>query len=251
MMTMIQVATLSQMSLPLPPRYAMVQPLGGGASGHVWQVHDRETDQDVAMKVPTLPAEGREAALLRFRGEFRLMQLVRHPHCCEGLAFGKLLDDRPYFTMELVGGPGLEGQGPLPPARVRELMGQLLSALGALHAQGYVHRDLKPANMRLTADGQLKLTDFGLSELAGRAGGPITGTLWYLAPEVIKRGPVDRRADLYALGAVAYELLTGQPPFVGARPVEVLQAHLTAPVVPLTIRCPDLDPTLALVVRRL
>ncbi|MEB3223354.1 MAG: AAA family ATPase [Candidatus Sericytochromatia bacterium] len=246
-----QAAPIAPMSLPLPPRYALIQPLGGGGYGRVWQVRDLEMGQDVAMKVPNLPDEGREAALLRFRREFRLMQLVRHPHCCEGLAFGELLDGRPFFTMELVEGPGLDGQAPLPGGRVRELMGQLLSALGAVHAQGYVHRDLKPANLRLTADGQLKLTDFGLAELAGRAGGPITGTLWYLAPEVIKRGPVDRRADLYALGAVAYELLAGEPPFVGGRAVDVLQAHLTAPVVPLTVRCPDLDPGLALVVRRL
>ncbi len=238
------------MTAPVANRYQVLGALGEGAMGRVCRALDLATGREVAMKVLALSATGpaRQAALLRFKQEFRLMTRVRHPHCCAVHEFGVLPDGRPYFTMELVEGHGLDELLPLSAARVREILAQLALALDAVHSLGLVHRDLKAANVRVTAEGVVKLMDFGLMEVAGHAGGAISGTLAYLAPEVVKRGPVDRRADLYALGALGYELLTGQPPFTGARPIDLLRAHVNERPVPPSLLVPGLDKVLELVV---
>lgn len=239
---------------PLANRYMVLGTLGAGAMGEVCRVLDLTSGRELALKVLTLPegqAVTRDGALLRFKQEFRLMTQVRHPRCCQVHEFGLLPDGRPYFTMELVEGQGLDEVGPLPPARVRELLAEILLGLDAVHALGLVHRDLKSANVRIGPDGHAKLMDFGLMEVAGQGGGQIAGTLAYLAPEVVKRGPVDRRADLYALGCLAYELLTGQPPFVRATPVEVLRAQVHELPIPLSLLVPAIPADLELVVRRL
>ena len=244
------------MTAPIANRYQLLGDLGEGAMGRVCRVLDLTTGRELAMKVQALPAmqarpPARQAAMLRFKQEFRLMTRVRHPNCCAVHDFGVLPDGRPYFTMELVPGHGLDELLPLPAARVREIVAQVALALDAVHALGLVHRDLKAANVRVTPEGVVKLMDFGLMEVAGHAGGQISGTLAYLAPEIVKRGPIDRRADLYALGALAYELLTGRPPFTAARPIDVLRAHVNETPVPPSLLVPGIDTTLELVVRTL
>lgn len=239
------------MALVLPARYVLIAPLGEGSTGSVFHVRDCARDIDVALKVAREQAPSRQNNLLLFRREFRWLMQIQHPNCCKGYEFDVLPDGRPYFTMELVHGTGLDQVGVLDGPRAIGMMAQLLAALGAVHAQGLVHRDLKPANIRLTPEGLVKLTDFGLVELAGRAGAPISGTLAYLAPEIIKRGPVDRRADLYALGAVIYELLTGQPPFRGQKASDVLQAHIRETPVRPSKRVSNLPGHLDLIVSKL
>lgn len=213
-------------------RYRILERLGEGAMGAVWLVEDEATAARLAMKVLGQAMGDGPAAKLQLKQEFRVMTQLRHPNCCAVYDYGQLPDGAPFFTMELVPGQGLDAALPLGPEELREALVQLALALSHVHQLGYVHMDLKPENVRLRPDGVLKLMDYGLMEPAGRSGGAIRGTLGYLAPEVIKRGPVDARADLYALGAVAYELWTGQTPFVRPNPLDVLRAHVQEEPVP-------------------
>lgn len=162
------------------------------------------------------------------------MTQLRHPNCCAVYDYGVAEDGEPYFTMEEVPGHGLDELLPLPAERIQPILTQLLLALGYIHQRGFVHLDLKAANVRVTPEGVLKLMDYGLMGLAGVSGGPIVGTIGYLAPEVIRRGPLDQRTDLYSLGVLLHELLTGRLPFLSEKPAEVLQAHLQTTPQPLS-----------------
>ncbi|MFP5500856.1 MAG: protein kinase domain-containing protein, partial [Candidatus Sericytochromatia bacterium] len=124
-------------------------------------------------------------------------------------------------------GQGLDELLPLAPDRATAILAALCRALAHIHRAGFVHCDLKPENIRVGEDGMVKLMDFGLMEVAGQSGGPIKGTLAYMAPEVAKRDRIDQRSDLYSLGAVAHHLLTGRPPFGGDDAIALLKAHLT------------------------
>lgn len=208
-------------------RYHVVSTLGEGGMGKVLAVKDTVSDREVALKL--LHASGAHA-LQQLKYEFWTMTRLRHPSTVEVYDYGLLPDGTPYFTMEIVHGASLERALPMPPRQVRDVLASLCRVLGYVHAQGYVHLDLKPENIRLLEDGRLKLMDFGLMERTGRTGGPIRGTLAYLAPEVARSARVDQRADLYSLGAVAYHLLTGRAPFEGDRAITLIKAHLESPV---------------------
>lgn len=215
----------------LANRYDVVRTLGEGGMGQVLLVKDTATDREVALKLirPDLasgdgPADRNLAR--RLQQEFWTMTRLRHPRTVEVFDYGILPDGTPYFTMEVVSGEEPALRLPLSPDALADLLAKICDALGYLHSLGFVHGDLKPANLRLTPDGDIKLMDYGLMERAGRNGGPIRGTPYYVAPEVVRGGPVDPRADLYSLGALAYHLLTGQPPFDGASTVEILRKHL-------------------------
>jgi tetratricopeptide (TPR) repeat protein len=210
----------------LDNRYQPQRVLGEGAMGQVLLVEDTLTRQHLALKIIASAAATDAKSVLQFQQEFRLMTRLRHPNCCAVTSYGLLADGAPYFTMEVVPGHGLDELLPMDAERFRAIFPQLLLALGYVHQQGFVHRDLKPANVRVKPDGTVKLMDFGLMEHAGRAGGAIVGTVPYLSPEIVKRGAVDARADLYSLGALAYEMLTGRAPFVRPTPMEVLRAHV-------------------------
>ncbi|MEB3329044.1 MAG: protein kinase [Candidatus Sericytochromatia bacterium] len=232
----------------LDNRYKIVRPLGEGAMGAVYQVEESATGQVLAMKVLGAQHQGGEKSYLQLKQEFRLMTRLRHPNCCAVYDYGLLESGAPFLTMELVPGHGLDELVPLPLDQVVPVLTQLCLALGYVHQLGYVHADVKSANVRVRPDGQVKLMDYGLMELAGHAGGPIRGTVGYLAPEVIKRGRVDRRADLYALGALAYEMITGQLPFRHEALLDLLRQHLNDPPEPPSGLRKGLDPTLEQVV---
>lgn len=235
----------------LANRYRTLQVLGEGAMGLVWQVEDTTHGQRVALKVISQNYGTTAKSVLQFKQEFRLMTLLRHPNCCAVYDYGVLSDGEPYFTMEEVPGHGLDELSPMPPERVRQVLPQLLLALGYVHQRGFVHRDLKSANVRVRPDGSVKLMDYGLMEYARRTGGLINGTPAYLAPEVIKRGSIDQRTDLYAVGVLAYEMLTGRVPFDHDAPLDVLRAHLEQPPVPPSAIVPGLDPALEAIVLKL
>ncbi len=210
-------------------RYRIVETLGEGGMGVVYLAEDTTAGRRVALKVMgkalTDGAAG-EDNLLRFKQEFRIMARLRHPNTCEVYDFGVLPDGRPYLTMEVVPGRGLDELIPLPPDQLMDVLRQVGLALGYIHQQGFVHLDLKPDNIRVREDGVVKLMDFGLMEVAGQALDAVRGTLMYLAPEVAKQDRVDQRSDIYSLGAVTYHLVTGRPPFEGATPLQYLRAHL-------------------------
>ena len=225
----------------LDNRYQPVKVLGEGAMGQVLLVEDTLTRQPLALKIISQATGVSEKSVLQFQQEFRLMTRLRHPNCCAVTSYGALGDGSPYFTMEVVHGHGLDELLPLEPARFREVFAQLMLALGYVHQQGFVHRDLKPANVRVKPDGTVKLMDFGLMEHAGRAGGPIVGTVPYLSPEIVKRGAVDARSDLYSAGATLYYLLTRQHLFLDFDPnkVNAYTMILEHPPVPLRVHRPD------------
>ncbi len=206
----------------LANRYDVLGTLGEGGMGQVLLVKDTATDREVALKTLKPGADGGKL----LQQEFWTMTRLRHPRTVEVFDYGLLPDGTPYFTMELVAGEELNRLAPLDPDTLPDLIAKVCDALGYIHAQGFVHGDLKPENLRLTAAGDVKVMDYGLMERSGRHGGAIRGTPYYVAPEVVRGGPVDQRADLYSLGAVAYHLLTGRVPFDGQTAVEIFKKHL-------------------------
>ena len=212
-------------------RYRLVRELGRGATGAVYLARDTELDRDVAVKLlhPHLAGAGSADALHQFFREARVMASLRHPNVVAVLD----MDQRSRrIVMELAGGGTLRDvlreRGPRPLRRTLEHLVQILSALAAAHARGIVHRDVKPANLMFrrhadTLGVEVMLGDFGIANLpdaSTAASSPSTpslrapvGTLGYMAPEQRRGGPLDTAADLYALGVVTYEMLTGQMPW--------------------------------------
>ena len=237
----------------LAKRYNPVRSLGEGAMGIVWLVDDLVERRQVALKAigRARGGEDRVRTALAFKQEFRLMTRLRHPNCCGVYDYGVLEDGAPFFTMEVVPGHGLDELLPLDPATLRDVLAQLLRALGHVHDLGLVHGDVKPQNVRVTPEGLVKLMDYGLMERAGRTGAAIRGTLAYLAPEVVRRATVDQRADLYAVGSLAYELWTGRPPFLKARPLDVLRAQVEERAQPIARLKQGLDEDLERLIMRL
>jgi serine/threonine-protein kinase len=221
-------------------RYAVVGLLGRGGFGDVYTAVQEPIGRLVALKLMR-PCHASDPTLReRFAREARLLARLTSRSAVTLLDFGADADGTPFMVLERVVGPTLEqavrAEGPLAPARVASLLREVLHALAEAHALGIVHRDLKPANVMLTRDAlgheTVKLLDFGVARslAAGEAGaeGAVVGTPSYMAPEQIRGEPVDGRADLYALGCLACTLLTGQPPFVAASPMELLLRQLEA-----------------------
>jgi hypothetical protein len=223
--------------------------VGRGAMGRVYRARQLALDRDVALKIlaPSLAADAE--FLRRFEREGRAMARLSHPGIV-GVYETGVRDDTPYLVLEYVDGAALRtimnGQ-PLRPDRVRDIATRLCGALAAAHRAGLVHRDLKPENVLLTPDGTVKLADFGLA-LPAEEQARLTrsdvrvGTPAYMAPEQLEaRGDVDARADLYAMGVMLYEMLTGRLP-VGR--FEKPSAHMpeAAPFDDLVLRLLERDP---------
>jgi dipeptidyl aminopeptidase/acylaminoacyl peptidase len=222
--------------------YEIIAPIGAGGMGEVFRAHDTRLGRDVAVKV--LPAEvgGRPDRLRRFAQEARAAAALSHPNVVA--VYDVHVDgDVPYVVSELLEGETLREallRGPLTPRRTIEIAMQVASGLAAAHQKGIVHRDVKPANIFLTADGRAKVLDFGLARIVEPgdsdevvtkvAGDPHTlpgtvlGTVGYMAPEQVRGEAVDARADVFALGAVCYEMLTARRAFTGETSVEVMAA---------------------------
>ena len=200
----------------------------------VWVGHDRLLDRRVAVKILHPEYAANEAFVARFRREAQAAANLNHPNVVDIYDWGR--DEGIYFiVMELIQGQNLRevlhSEGALEPRRVAEIAMSVAAALGAAHERGLVHRDIKPANVLLTPEGDAKVTDFGIarawddSDQLTRTGAVI-GTATYFSPEQAQGLTADGRSDLYALGVVMYELLTGVPPFVGESPVSVAYQHV-------------------------
>jgi serine/threonine protein kinase/cytochrome c-type biogenesis protein CcmH/NrfG len=217
-------------------RYRIVKRLGEGGMGVVYEAHDDRLDRIVAVKLMRDAALG-PATVERFWREARAAASISHPHICQIFELGEDAG-RPFIVMERLAGEPLAdrlARGPVPPRDAARLTLGLLDALDALHRRNVVHRDLKPSNVFLTAHG-VKLLDFGLARDMTALADPTTtrltnpglmvGTPQYMAPEQITGSPLDARADLFAAGAILFEMLSGQCAFSGASAVDVLQKVL-------------------------
>ncbi len=230
--------------------YHILEQIGAGGMGVVYRAHDERLDRDVALKV--LPADSfqDETARARLLREARTASRLNHPHICTVHEVGEA-DGQAYIAMELVEGHPLSVKllsGPLPAAEVLRLGLQLAEALAHAHDRGIVHRDLKSANVVITPEGRAKVLDFGLAKrMGGEAAadgatqsqisltqpGSVVGTLAYMAPEQLRGQPADARSDVWALGAVLYEMATGARPFQGQTGFELSSAIMNQPPAPL------------------
>ena len=214
-------------------RYRIAKEIGRGGMGTVYLGHDDVLDRDVAIKVvndPNLDEMGKDRVLR----EARLAGQLNHPNIVSIHDAGET-DGIAYIVMEFVEGIPIYDD---PPKAMDEILGvaaQLCEALMHAHEHGVVHRDLKPENILITGDGKVKLTDFGLATSAASrisTDGEVAGTVYYLAPEILKGEGADHRADLYSLGVLLYEWCTGQLPFIADDPMAVITQHLFMPAVP-------------------
>lgn len=221
--------------------YMLDTKLARGGFGNIWQAHHRDTGDEVAIKVLHPELVVSEAIVMRFEREARTIATLRHPNVVALKEFGKLPDKRPYMVMELLDGPNLEGfirtNGSLRPRRALMVLEQLCSALQAAHERGIIHRDLKASNVVMSErDGapRVVLLDFGIVKLLEGNGPELTasrvtvGSPVCMAPEQIQGRPVDARTDIYALGSLAFLMLTGELPFPG-RSMDTMHQHLVAP----------------------
>ena len=214
-------------------RFRIVRLLGMGGMGVVYQAHDTELDVDVALKLLRPELASRPDAFERFRQELLLARQVSSPHVVrihDLVRHGEVW----LISMDFVPGQSLERlldtKGHLPPDDAIRIVRQLALGLAAAHQRGVIHRDLKPANVLISEDGEARITDFGVARSAGSTGitvsGVIIGTPEYLSPEQARADPVDERSDLYALGLIFFEMLTGTLPFRGGTPAEMLAQRI-------------------------
>jgi serine/threonine protein kinase len=197
-------------------RYRVDRTLGHGGMATVYLAHDEQLRRPVAVKVLAEHIAGDEGLRRRFLREARLAARLSHPNIVQVYDAGET-DGQPFLVMEYVPGRTLAGCGKLSPQETVQLILQACAGLQHAHEAGLVHRDVKPGNLLLREDGVLKVTDFGIAQAAGSTRltqvGTILGTAAYLAPEQAAGEEVTAAADIYSLGAVLYELLTGRPPF--------------------------------------
>jgi eukaryotic-like serine/threonine-protein kinase len=210
-------------------RYRLEARIGSGGMAEVYRGLDPVLNRTVAIKT-LLPQFARDSGFVqRFRREAQAAARLNHPNIV-GVYDSGADDSTPWIVMEFVEGRTLAeflagGRKPAP-MQAAEIAGRIAEALSAAHAQGVIHRDVKPGNVMVTRDGVVKVMDFGIARMSGSdATAPQTsavmGTASYLSPEQAQGGPVDARSDIYSLGVVLYELLTGRPPFTGESPVAI------------------------------
>jgi WD40 repeat protein/serine/threonine protein kinase len=227
---------------PNVPGYDILDELGRGGMGVVYKARQKSLNRIVALKMILTGAHAGPQDLARFRSEAEAVAQFQHPHIVQVYEIGEQ-DGRPFFSLEFVDGGSLAQRltgVPLPARQAAGLVEILARAVGCAHQHGIVHRDLKPANVLLTADGTPKITDFGLakrldSQVGQTKTGAIMGTPSYMAPEQArgKTREIGPTADIYALGSILYEMLTGRPPFRGETPLEtILQVTSNEPVPP-------------------
>jgi serine/threonine protein kinase len=236
---MVSSSLLQQLQTTLGETYRLEHELGGGGMSRVFVAHDQALDRKVVVKV-LLPELAAGVSVSRFRREIQLAARLQHPHIVPLLSAGES-QGLPYFVMPYVSGESLRArvarEGELPVSDTIRILRDVVSALVYAHSSGVMHRDIKPDNVLLSG-GVAVVTDFGVAkalsisseshEAVGLTSmGVALGTPAYMAPEQATGDPqADHRADIYSLGAMAYEMLTGRPPFIGRSPQAVLAAHV-------------------------
>jgi eukaryotic-like serine/threonine-protein kinase len=230
----------------LAARYQLDDRIAVGGAGDVWRAVDVMLDRPVAVKLLRAEYAQHPETLARFRSEARHAASLTHPGIARVFDYYDGGREHPAFlVMELVDGPSLAdvlARGPLEPIRVMDIVAQAAAGLDAAHRSRLVHRDVKPANLLLTRDGLVKITDFGIAYAAGSAPvtrqGTLIGTPAYLAPERVAGQPATPASDLYSLGILAHECLTGTRPYEGT-PTEIALAHGQRALPPLPGHVPS------------
>jgi serine/threonine protein kinase len=236
-------------------RYELRGVLGCGGMAEVRDGWDMRLDRPVAVKLLYPVFTTQPDTRMRFEVEARAAAALNHPHIVSVHDSGEHAGT-PYIVMERLSGQTLAdliAQGPLPLPRVRSILDDILSALAAAHAAGILHRDIKPANILFSASGHPKVADFGIAKSAASAHtvtGQIVGTMAYLSADRIAGRPASVADDLYAVGVVGYEALTGRRAFPQESLVELVRAVSEGMAPPLTALRPDVDPMLAVVIER-
>ncbi|MGH9440929.1 MAG: protein kinase domain-containing protein, partial [Thermoanaerobaculia bacterium] len=250
--------------------YEILSPLGAGGMGEVYRARDSRLRRDVAIKVLPEQVAGNPELLARFEREARSLAAVNHPNIVTIYAVEEA-EGIQFLAMELVEGKTLDlaiPSGGLSLARFFEIAAPLADALSAAHERGIVHRDLKPGNIMITGEGRVKVLDFGLAKIAepdsdpnatdmpteSRAlvtgEGKVFGTVAYMSPEQARGGKIDARSDVFSLGVVLYEMLTGDRPFTGASAVDLISSILRDKPTSVTEIRADLPPHVGRILRR-
>jgi len=238
-------------------RYRIITRIGAGAMGAVYQAEHVDLEKRVALKTLLAKVAREPEAIERFRQEARAASKIGNPFICDVTDFGELPDGQVFYVMEFIDGPSLrrvlDVDKSLSPDRVISILRQACKAFGAAHDKGIIHLDVKPDNIMLTTSGRrggmVKVVDFGIAGLISVEPPPegsnpearIVGTPDYLSPERIRCKGYDHRSDIYSLGAMAYEMLTGSCPFWHEDVMTTITKHITDKPKPLRQRAPELD----------
>ncbi|HZF08087.1 MAG TPA: protein kinase [Thermoanaerobaculia bacterium] len=213
--------------------YRILEHLGGGGMGVVYKAEDAKLHRTVALKFLAAELTRNPAAKERFLHEARAASALDHPNICTIFEVDETLEGQLYLAMAFYDGETLEDRifrGPLPPVEAIDIALQVARGLARAHESGIIHRDVKPANIIVTLRGEAKIVDFGLAKLAGQVGltrtGASMGTPTYMSPEQADGKAVDFRTDLWSLGVLLYEMVTGRKPFSGDHPQAILHALL-------------------------
>ena len=237
-------------------RYRVIRRLGSGGMANVYLAEDTELGRSVAIKVLDEKHAKDEQFVERFRREAKNAASLQHPNIVSIYDRGEA-EGTYYIAMECIEGRTLKellvARGPLPVDQAVAYARQILGAIRFAHRKGIVHRDIKPHNVLVDADGRLKVTDFGIARAGASQmteAGSIIGTAQYLSPEQARGAPVDHRSDLYSVGVVLYEMLTGSVPFTGDTPVEIAMKHISTVPEPPSAKRPEVPEDLDMVVLR-
>ena len=237
----------------LADRFEILERIGEGGTGVVYKARQLTVDREIAIKVLAAHASSDPQWIQRFHNEARAAARLDHPNTVRLIDFGETPEGELFIAMELLHGRSLRGEiervGRLPPNRVLRIVSQMCASLSEAHRQGIIHRDIKPDNVYLVdmkgAGDYVKVLDFSVAKLdtpdaqVTRAG-VVFGTPQYMSPEQGRGVPLDARSDIYAVGVVAYEMLTGKPPFDAKVPTEVVMMHLRDKPAPLVGLPPQL-----------
>jgi len=243
----------------LADRYVIRRSIGGGGMSRVYLGTHATIDRPVAIKVLGDPWRSRPDVVARFLHEARASSRVQHENIVEVTDFGEDEGGHPFMVMEYLDGEDLGEtlirEGPFTWERARPMLLQLLAALQAVHDEGVIHRDIKPENVfrisRMGSDDYIKVLDFGIAKIFDgnqvapgtpqTLDGQVMGTPAYMSPEQCLGAGIDARSDLYAVGVIAFQMLTGRTPFEATSPVDLMRMHCYEPVPSMASVEPDLD----------
>jgi len=240
-------------------QFRIVERIGSGGMGAVYKADQPQMNRHVAIKILHSRYLSRKDLVSRFRREARAMSHLSHPNTARVFMYGQLEDGACYFVMEYLEGRNLaqlvRREGPMDQKRALHVMSQVCGALDEAHRAGIIHRDLKPENVFLTSQGGIedypKVLDFGLAKVTEKQMRPgsmiltregmVFGTPEFMSPEQARGKTLDPRSDIYSLGVILYELLTGKLPFDAKQPIEFIQLHVNEAPIPLSERAKEVD----------